>query len=90
MNEVAVTIPTKWKFVGSELGLEPHQLDAIEKEQNGILALCFSVVFQKWENETTLPYSWPAVIRVLEAPQVAAVRLAQTLKERLALAHPTH
>ena len=73
--------------MGSELGLQPYQLDVIEKEQNGIIALCFSAVFQKWENETTLPYSWSTVITALEAPQVGAVRLAQTLKERLALVH---
>ena len=85
MNEVVMSIPAKWKFVGSELGLQPHQLDAIESDQNGIVALCFSAVFQKWENETTLPYSWSTVITALEAPQVGAVRLAQTLKDRLAL-----
>ena len=83
MNEVAVKIPTKWRFVGHELGLQPHLLDMIEKEQNGTLALCFSVIFQKWECATTPPYSWSTIITALEAPQVDERRLAQTLKGRL-------
>ena len=83
MNEVAVKIPTKWRFVGIELGLQPDQLNAIEVQQNGILALCFSAVFHKWECETSPPYSWSTIIAALEAPQVSAKHLAKALKGRL-------
>ena len=76
-------IPTKWRFVGIELGLRPDHLNAIESEQNGSLAHCFSAVFHKWECETSPPYSWSTIIAALEAPQVGAKHLAQALKGRL-------
>lgn len=83
MNEVGAVIPVKWRFVGSQLGLQPDQLDAIEREQNGTLALCFSAVFHKWECDMTAPYHWSIIIAVLRVPQVGAKRLASALEERL-------
>ena len=83
MNQVGAVIPAKWRFVGSELGLPHDQLDAIEREQNGILALCFSAVFHKWECDMTLPYTWQTIITVLRARQVGAKNLAKTLEDRL-------
>ena len=83
MNKVGAVIPAKWRFVGSELGLQHDQLDAIEMEQNGTLALCFSAVFHKWECDTMPPYTWQTIITVLRAPQVGERRLAITLEGRL-------
>lgn len=83
MNKVGAVIPAKWRSVGIELGLHPDQLETIEREQNGILAQCFSAVFHKWECDITSPYSWQTIIAVLKAQQVGEKRLAKTLEDHL-------
>ena len=83
MNEVGAVIAVKWRFVGSELGLQVDQLNAIEREQNGTLALCFSAVFHKWECDMTSPYTWQTIITALKSQQVGEKNLAKTLEDRL-------
>ena len=50
MNEVAAKIPSKWRDMGMQLGLDEGRLDAIALISSGNTNHCFSNVFTLWKN----------------------------------------
>lgn len=80
MNHVAVSLATKWRIVGVQLGLSVAKLDEIEVAYVNDCKRCFSAVFSEWENTASLPYTWSTIIEVLKTPSVEENRLAERLK----------
>ena len=82
MNKVAAVIPTKWKLVGLQLGLEYPQLEMIEQKQPSS-DLCFWDVFVEWKKRRTSKCSWSTIIDALNSQLVGETVLADKLKEEM-------
>lgn len=82
MNKVAAEIPTKWKLVGLQLGLEHPQLEMIEQKQSN-LVLCFCDVFTEWKKRRTSECSWSTIIDALNSQLVGEAALADKLKKEV-------
>ena len=83
MNEVAAKIPSKWRDVGLQLGLDPGVLEGITTH------LCYSNVFTRWKNQNSAahPHTWSTIVQALKSPAVGERRLADTIKSELS-SHP--
>ena len=81
MNEVAAAIPSKWKDVGLQLGLDHGVLEGIGGDNNH----CYMDVFTQWKNQTstTHPYTWSTIVQALQTPAVSEKRLADKIKNKL-------
>ena len=84
MNEVAAKIPSKWRDVGLQLGLNQGVLDGIALNSPGDTNHCYSNVFTRWKNQNliTYPYTWSTIVQALRAPAVAEERLADDIKNK--------
>ena len=82
MNKVAAVIPTKWKLVGLQLGLEHPQLEMIEQKQS-CSVLRFCEVFIEWKNRKTSECSWSTIIDALNSQLVGETALADKLKKEM-------
>ena len=78
MNEVAAAIPSKWKDVGLQLGLDHSVLEGI----GGDNSHCYMDVFTQWKKQksTTHPYTWSTLVQVLQTPAVGEEELADKIK----------
>ena len=85
MNKVAAKIPSKWRDIGLQLGLNQGVLDGIATISPRDTNLCYSNMFTLWKNKnpTTHPYTWSTIVKVLEAPAVGQERLANKIKNKL-------
>ena len=85
MNKVAAVIPTKWKLVGLQIGLEPPQLEIIEQKHafSHNPVLCFCDVFTEWKKRRTSKCSWSTIISALNSQLVGEAALADQLKMEL-------
>ena len=83
MNDIAATIPSKWKDVGLQLGLDHGVLEGI----GGEASHCYMDVFTRWEKQksTTHPYSWLTIVQVLQTRAVGEEKLADEIKNKLSL-----
>ena len=84
MNEVAAKIPSKWRDVGLQLGLDQGVLDGIGLNNPGDTNHCYSNVFTRWKNQNliTYPYTWSTIVQALQAPVVGEERLADDIKNK--------
>ena len=93
MNKVAVMIPTKWRHVGIQLGMENAHLDVIKQRCSNDSLLCFGEVFTEWKRRMTTPFSWSTIIDALKSPLVGENMLAHKLQNefgsRYANSRPT-
>ena len=89
MNEVAAKIPSKWRDVGLQLGLDHGVLEGIASISVGDTNHCYSNVFTRWKNQnsTTHPYTWSTIVQVLESQTVGEKLLASKIKNELT-GHP--
>ena len=85
MNEVAAKIPSKWRDVGLQLGLDQGVLEGIALISPGDINHCYMNVFTRWKNQnsTTCPYTWSTVVRALRAPAVGEWKQADQIKNKL-------
>ena len=85
MNEVAAKVPSKWRDVGLQLGVDQSILDGITTISQGDTNLCYSNVFTRWKNQnsTTHPYTWSTIVQALQTPAVGEERLADKIKNKL-------
>ena len=90
MEEIAAVIPTKWRDIGLQLGLDKSVLEGIALISPGDTNHCYSNVFTQWNNQnlTTHPYTWSTVVRALETRVVGENRVAQHIKTKLT-GHPS-
>ena len=89
MNEVAAKIPSKWRDVGLQLGLDHGVLEGIASISLGDTNHCYSNVFTRWKNQNsaTHPYTWLTLVQALESQAVGQTRLADEIKNEL-IGHP--
>ena len=85
INEIAAKIPSKWKDVGLQLGLDVGELEGIALISPGDTNHCYSNVFTRWKNQNskTQPYTWSTIVRALETQAVGQWSLASTIKSKL-------
>ena len=65
MVHVTCKIPTKWYQVGILLTIKTSQLDALETQTNDPFRL-FMKVFDQWEKEQKVPFTWETIISTLD------------------------
>ena len=65
MNLVAEKIPTKWYELGIQLEINTATLDTFSAQTNDPIRL-YSKVFDQWEREQKVPFTWETIIITLE------------------------
>ena len=85
MNKIAAKIPSKWKDIGLQLGVDLPVLDGIATISLGDLNNCYSNVFTRWKNQNsqTHRYTWSTLVQALKKPAVGEDRLADEIKNEL-------
>ena len=85
INEIAAEIPSKWRDMGQQLGLDHGVLEKIALISPGDTNLCYSNVFKIWKNQnsTEHPYTWSTVVQALNANAVGEKRLASKITKKL-------
>ena len=85
MKEVAAEIPSKWRDVGLQLGLDQGLLGGIASISPGDTNHCYTNVFTRWanQNSTAHPYTWSTLVQALKSPAVGESRLADKIKNKL-------
>ena len=85
MNEVAAKIPSKWRDVGLQLGVEQSIIDGIYNTELGDTNRCYSKVFTQWKNQNSsrYPYTWSTLVDALQAAAVGEQHLADKIKNNL-------
>ena len=83
METVASKIPNKWHSVGIALGLTTTQLNAIDKYRRGDPLLCFSDVYDHWQQLSTFqqPANWASLATALSSNIVGEKALALFIQE---------
>ena len=82
MNEIAAKIPTKWKDVGLQLGLDHNVLEGIGPADANH---CYMKVFTQWrsQNSAEHPYLWSTIVQALQTQAVGEKRLAVEIENKL-------
>lgn len=86
MNEVAAKIPSRWRSIGIQLGVDTPILDAIASISPGDLNKCFESVFTRWKEQEKeeYPYTWLTIVETLQLPAVGEnIRLAKEIRTKL-------
>ena len=85
MNKVAAEIPSKWRDVGLQLGIDHGVLEGIAPISPGDTNLCYSNVFTWWKNQNsaTYPYTWSTLVQALESQAVGEKRLADKIRNEV-------
>ena len=65
MNLVAKKIPTKWYEIGMQLEIKVPTLEGFEQQTTNQVRL-YSKVFDQWEKEQKVPFTWETIISTLE------------------------
>ena len=83
MNWVAAALPTKWRFVGIQLGVSVPRLDEIEVNYPQDCRRRYSAMFWLWENQKLPPFTWTSVIEALKSSLVEENTVAASIEEAL-------
>ena len=85
MNKIAAKIPSKWKDIGLQLGVNQGVLDGIATISPGDPNHCYINVFTRWKNQNspTHRYTWSTLVQALKKPAVGEDRLADEIKNEL-------
>ena len=83
MNKVAAEIPSKWRDMGLQLGVDHGILEGIAFISPGDTNHCYSNLFTRWKNQNsaTYPYTWLTLVQALESRAVGEKRLADVKNE---------
>ena len=65
MSLVAKKIPTKWYEIGMQLEIKVPTLEGFEQHTTNQVRL-YSKVFDQWEKEQKVPFTWETIISTLE------------------------
>ena len=90
MNEVAAKIPSKWRDIGLQLGVDQGALKEIAAISPGDTNLCYTNVFTRWKNQNSMthPYTWSTIVHALQTRAVGEERLAYEIRNNLT-GHPS-
>jgi len=75
MNLVGCEVKSKWREIGSGLGVAEADLRSIKTEESGsddAIQSCMRRVFSKWQTAMTSPYTWQNLANVLVSRDVDA------------------
>ena len=83
METVASKIPDKWYIVGVALGLSSSQLNAISVHRLANPLICFSDVYEHWQQMSTpqQPSNWSSLVTALNSDLVAEKVLARFIED---------
>ena len=65
MSLVAKKIPTKWYEIGMQLEIKVSALEGFEQQTTNQVRL-YSKVFDQWEKEQKVPFTWETILSTLE------------------------
>ena len=82
-NLVAAELPAKWIFFGTQVNIERHALEEIERDNHGKSRQCFNQLFAVWHRTKSSPFTWEMVIKALYSPAVNEHRVAETVYKHL-------
>ena len=82
MNLIAAHTKDKWFHVGIQLKIDSATLTSYEN-QHGDPMRCYIKVFNEWEKNKKLPYTWAAIIKVIETDAVNEAATANSVKQWL-------
>lgn len=88
VKHVGAKAQDQFENIGLGLNLTKPELNAIKSECNNNSKSCFIEIFQKWEQNTTPPYTWMTIIEILESDLVQRKDLALELRRKCAMTHP--
>ena len=80
---VAQQVRRKWHLIGIHLGVDQAELEQITHECSGDHSLCCFELFRKWSTQevsTSSPFTWKAVIEMLDNDVVRESSLARELE----------
>ena len=86
MNIAGVKLKAKWRDVGEGLGIEQHELDAIQENTKGGVdpaQECMRKVFSKWHNAMTSDYTWKNLAEVVMSHTVDMKPLLKKMHDEL-------
>ena len=85
MSQVAAEIPSKWKDMGLQLGLDPSVLDGIDSNTRGNNNHAYIAIFDSWkkQNSSKHTYTWSTIVQVLQTPAVGEKKLADKIKDKV-------
>ena len=86
MNGVASKIPTKWKQLGIQLGLDMPDLERIEAGLQPGIEQCntaFIEMFTRWKKARPSAFAWGTLITALETRALDEKLVAQELYTKL-------
>ena len=66
MTHIAYEAPTRWRQVGLQLRIPIATLNGF-KTQNDDPSELYIQVFEQWEREQKVPYTWRTMIKALKA-----------------------
>ena len=82
MIHVARKVPTQWYQVGILLLIETCTLNTFETQSNDPIRLSI-MVFEQWEKEQKVPFTWETIISTLETldEKKTAIEIKKWLNE---------
>ena len=80
LEQVAVKVSANWWMLGLKLGIEPHELDEIAKQNKDHGVHCLQKVMVLWKDKANPPYTWATVIDALKSPIVGEKSVAQDVE----------
>ena len=80
ITHVAYKTSTKWYEMGALLNIKTAVLNTFEAQTNNPVRLCI-MVFEQWEKEQKVPFTWETIISTLEV--VGEKKTAADIREWL-------
>ena len=88
MSQIAAKTKDKWFQVGIQLDIDMATLFSYEAQSRDPMR-CYTSVFDEWQRDCKLPYTWATIIGALESNAVTEVAVANEVREWLAHAPST-
>ena len=82
MSEVAAELPAKWELFAVQIELEYECIQEIKQDYPRDNYGCFMAVFQKWNIQRTVSFTWEKVIFVLRSKSLQEIRVAKHIAEK--------
>lgn len=85
MNDVAVMVPAKWRYVGIQLNVPHKDLDNIQSQVAGMPdsnVEAFRQTLDKWSTLDPHKFAWSTIIGALETLSVGENDLAGKLRTK--------
>ena len=72
----------KWKNIALQLKLSLIDIERIQIECNNNIEECFIRVFNKWERQRKVPYTWDTIVKVLDSRSVGEMTIAAEIRQK--------